>query len=146
MTGSRHLTAVDGGAVFDLNAAVAEKRAGSANFKFDWDGLQYELTPMEQLPMDIAEEADTGRLSAVLKAIEHAMGPEQYAEFRNPDKAAIGIDAANILVEQWRKHGGLSQGESGASSPSSARTGTRSRPTSSVRAGGSKTSRRKAGG
>jgi hypothetical protein len=121
---------IDDDDVLDLDAVRAQARQSSTPFVKG--GRRYELAPLQSLDYRTVQAADSGDVDAVRAAVKDGLGEEQWEHF---DREATSIGELDALFKRWLSKSGLSQGESAASSASLTGTATRSRRTSSARAG-----------
>jgi hypothetical protein len=88
-------------------------------YPFVLGGQTYELSDLNDLPIDLIEAADTGDVQAIRNAIRYGLGDDG-----TPDAAELGkanwlmfssnrltIRQANALFVGWLEHSGLKQGE-----------------------------------
>lgn len=103
--------------VFDLDAVAAEET--KEPLRFTWHGQEWTLAHMTGIDWRVIEQANTGDIDAIRKAVRYGMGDEQADRF---DALPQPIAAMTALFRRWLDHNGLTEGESPASPSSSGST------------------------
>ena len=121
MTSTRTATKPADDEVFDFNLNAVESEVELRPFRFLWatkDNPNRRFTMEHMQALDIwplIASADGGDLSAMVDAFKAAMGDEQWKAFRAVPLPQFKLKA---LFEAYRKHCGMNEGESEASSDS----------------------------
>lgn len=100
----------------ELDLDAVSVGAAARAYPFRLGGVSYRLLCLEDLPIEVAEAADTGDIGAVRQAIECGLvGNEDGAAYESFMSAKPGIRQLVMLFEGWLAH---SQAKPGESAPS----------------------------
>ena len=100
---------------FDFNLDAVEAEVELTPFRVHFGGRRWEFAHLQALDSwDLIEAAEGGDIAAVIGSMRLALG-DQYDDFR---KVRLPQYKLMPLFEAWRKHCGLSEGESLASAGS----------------------------
>ena len=101
---------------FDFNLDAVQAEVDLSPWRVHWDGRRWEFAHMQDLDVwPLLEAAEAGDVEAMLGIFRTALGEQQWKDFR---KIRLPQYKMKALFDAYRKHSGLAEGESAASSDS----------------------------
>jgi hypothetical protein len=100
---------------FDFNLDAVKAESDLSPFRVHFAGRRWEMKHLEALDVwQLMDAAERGEIGAMLGAFQAALG-DDYTDFRKQELPQYKLKA---LFEAYRKHCGVAEGESEASSGS----------------------------
>jgi hypothetical protein len=101
---------------FDFNLDAVQAEVDLTPWRVHWDGRRWEFAHMQDLDVwGLMEAAESGEVAAMAGIFKAALGDEEWARFR---KVRLPQYKLKALFDAYRKHCGVAEGESEASSAS----------------------------
>lgn len=101
---------------FDFNLDAVKAEVDLTPWRVNWNGRRWEFAHMEDLDVwGLMEAAEGGDIAATIGVFKASLGDKDWEEFR---KIRLPQYKLKALFDAYRKHCGVAEGESEASSGS----------------------------